>query len=110
MAVLAPRPHRIRRRQYLRHHLHQTFVSHPMNLFRVIGSAPSTIGAPQQQHTAKRCSPAVGCAESRYRRAGCPVSPRTTRPDTLQETTAETGGHQHVADANIGIRWQMSAA
>ncbi len=31
----------------------------------------------------------------------------TTQPDTLQETTAETGGHQHVADANIGICRQM---
>ena len=80
-----------------------------MNLFRGHRVSAITIGAPQQQQIAQALQPGrrtrlnhgIGALGVQFHRGDY--------PDRIpfRETTAETGGHQHVADANIGIRRQM---
>ena len=93
----------------MRHHLHQTFVSHAVYFFRRHRIRAVTIGSPQQKQVAQTLQ---ACGRTRLDNGIRPLRVEFYGRDhpnriTFREAPTETGRHQHIPYPNIGIGWQM---
>ena len=80
-----------------------------MDLFRGHRVGAIAIGAPQQQQIAQALQPGRRTRLNHGVGALSVQLHRGDHPDRIpfREAATETRGHQHIADANIGIRRQM---
>ena len=93
----------------MRHHLHQTFIRNAVYFFRRHRVCAITIGTPQQQQIAQtlqtrgRASLNHGISALSVQLNGRNNSNRIT----FRETSTQTRGDQHIANANVGVSRQV---